>query len=291
VTTAQTLALLEAVGKRPPVEVLAAPFGRPFGLGPLRLELYPSGHVPGAAQLVVTEPSGRRIAYAGDVNTQPSLGPPAEVRAADVLVLEAPLAPLGLLPPRASLLDRLVESVARGREAGRPVVVLAPPLGVAQEAARCLDRTGQALRAHPRIVAYSRACHAQGIAMPRMASFRDRLRADEVLLHPLDLRTSNTLQKLVNSGDKPAYCVALSPLGLEADAARRLGVDEVIPLCDHADRAGLVEHVRHSGAREVYLTAGYCEALVDALAAVGVATHPLGPPRQMELFVGARSRT
>ena len=42
-----TLALLGAVGQRLKAHVLPAGYGRPFSLGDLRLEMFPSGFMPG----------------------------------------------------------------------------------------------------------------------------------------------------------------------------------------------------------------------------------------------------
>src|SRR5262245_63134645 len=49
IATAETLALLPEASRQP----LAVPFGRPFTLGNVRLELFPSGLIPGAASLQV----------------------------------------------------------------------------------------------------------------------------------------------------------------------------------------------------------------------------------------------
>src|SRR5947209_6811821 len=51
IATERTLALYRAVST-PPGEVLVTPFARPFSLGRARLELLPSGHLPGGAQLL-----------------------------------------------------------------------------------------------------------------------------------------------------------------------------------------------------------------------------------------------
>src|SRR5579859_6316960 len=68
ILTERTLALL---GRAAESDALVTPFGRPFALGRLRLELLPSGHLPGAAQLLVERPGksgARRLLYAGDLN-------------------------------------------------------------------------------------------------------------------------------------------------------------------------------------------------------------------------------
>src|SRR4051812_5266091 len=50
--TEVTLALLGSAGARLEAHALPASYGRPFGLGDLRLEMFPSGFMPGAASLL-----------------------------------------------------------------------------------------------------------------------------------------------------------------------------------------------------------------------------------------------
>ena len=61
-------------------------------------------------------------------------------------------------------------------------------------------------------------------------------------------------------------------------------MEAALPLADLADLPSLVEYVRHTGARTVYATSGFGPPLQAALAAIDVDCHPLGPPRQMELW-------
>ncbi|MGZ3407774.1 MAG: hypothetical protein ACXVAN_15090, partial [Polyangia bacterium] len=124
--------------------MLVTPFGRPFALGRLRLELLPSGHVPGAAQLYV-ELDGRRVAYCGPLNPAPGRFAEApQVRAAEALCLDAPLlACARKLPPRAEAEAQLLAAVERARDDGVTPVVLAPPLGGAQEVVALLGAAAQ----------------------------------------------------------------------------------------------------------------------------------------------------
>ena len=89
VTTERTASVRRALGLVCDGPLLAR-FGRPFLLGRARLELLPSGAMAGAAQLLVELPGWRGL-YAGTVN--PLALPdadPAQVRACDEVVLEAP---------------------------------------------------------------------------------------------------------------------------------------------------------------------------------------------------------
>src|SRR5262245_44831781 len=58
-----TLRLLPEAHERAKHSTLAVPLGRPFTLGTLRLELFRSGFMPGAASLMI-ESKGVRVIYA-----------------------------------------------------------------------------------------------------------------------------------------------------------------------------------------------------------------------------------
>src|SRR6185436_295296 len=82
-TTEVTLALLGPVGERLKAHALPAGYGRPFSLGDLRLEMFPSGFMPGAASLLC-ERDGRRVVYSGPIGAAG-----ADARAADALCIDA----------------------------------------------------------------------------------------------------------------------------------------------------------------------------------------------------------
>lgn len=282
--TAGTRALLSATTSALPGEVLVTPFGRPFSLGGLRLELFPSGHLPGASSLLFTEATGRRIAYAGDVNPVRSLGEGGEVRGAEVLVVSAPLAHVtAALPPRETVLAQLVERVKRTLELGKHPVVLAPPLGTAQEAMAALVSAGLRVRAHARIHDYALAYPSLGIPLPPPARWNGRLLDGETLFFPIDQRAAATLARIDNR-----VTIALTGLALDGDSAARLGADHALPLSDHADFDALAEYVEQTGASAVYLTRGFSDPVRqrfhDRTGLRRVRFEALGPPRQMELF-------
>jgi putative mRNA 3-end processing factor len=291
-TTPRTQALLAAQGipdpaghaagqARAAAEVLVTPYGRPFSLGTLRLELFPSGHLPGAASLLVQQ-GGRRVIYGGDVcprppGERPGLAEPCEVRGGEVLVLGAPVAALGQpLPSRAEAGAQLVDAVQRALDRHQTPVVLAAALGGAQEALVWLGQAGLAVRAHPRIAALAAAYRQEGLALPALSPVGTSRQGP--LLWPLELREAPALAR-----QAPAYRIAVTGLALAPDAAARLGVDVAVPLADHGDLESILSYVRATGASEVYLTSGHREILVQTLAAQGVRAYRLGPPQQMDL--------
>src|SRR6185369_2245653 len=85
ITTERTrlLRAVEITPKGQAADILVTPFGRPFALGRLRLELLPSGHAPGAAQLYVA------VERALDDGVTPVVLAPALGAAEDVVALLA----------------------------------------------------------------------------------------------------------------------------------------------------------------------------------------------------------
>lgn len=104
-----TEATLAGYGRRAEAwrgRALLAVFGRPFVLGALRLELVPTGFVPGAAALLV-DGGGRRILYAGTLGRAAGSadGSGPEVRAADAVCVDA--SRLGVGDARVADLDQV----------------------------------------------------------------------------------------------------------------------------------------------------------------------------------------
>lgn len=291
----RTLVLAAASGSAAGLSAEAAlpsAFCRPFALGRLRLELLPSGHVPGGAQLLVETP-GRRVLYAGDVNPRPgrTVEPP-QLRGADAVCLDAPLAPLTIgrgLPPRDEVERALVDAVDAALRAGEVPVVLVPPLGGAGEVAALLLAAGLEVRAHRRIVAvlasYERLGIALGGRVQRLrgggdtdavgADIADGGRRSRVVLWPIDARhpppVGNT-RRLVVDGQ------AIDP----AFIAQHGGAAG-FPLSDHGDLPALVTFAADVGAKEVWLTSGFTDGVARAFAARGMRAQPLTRPSQMPL--------
>ncbi|HZS37254.1 MAG TPA: hypothetical protein VFF06_10520 [Polyangia bacterium] len=283
VTTARTLELRRALeGGEAERDVLVTPYARPFALGRLRVELLPSGHVPGAAQLLV-ERGGRRVLYAGAVNPRGGrLAEPAQVRACDALALSAPLAPLArALPDRAEVEAALTAAVRASCDDGETPVVLAPVLGAAGEAAALLGAAGVPLRAHPRIARLLGAYVRIGLFVrtPARTLGRAAPARGEALLWPLELASSPALARLAR-----ARRLLVAGEALDPDAAARAGCAAGFALSDHADLPSLLEHARSTGARDVYFTRGLTDGVARAFAAHRLRALPLGPPEQMRLF-------
>lgn len=278
--TETTLALLGRAGRRLRASALLAAPGRPFLLGALRVEIYPSGLLPGAASLLV-EARGRRIAYAGAVRPGPASVPAVamEIRGADAVCLGAAFGnPHFSFPPRDEALAAATAFATAALGAGRAPVLLAAPMPTALEVGAALAAAGVALRAHRSIVAAAASFRAAGLPAAPIARFGGRLGPGEALLWPPEERTAPRLAAL----DDAAF-VLCGGAAADPDATRALSVEAAIALAPEADHAGLLAYVEATGASEVAVTGRFAEDLATTLRARGLDAYPLGPPEQMRL--------
>jgi hypothetical protein len=281
-TTETTLALLGAPGARLRAHALLASLGRPFALGELRLELFPSGHAPGAASLLCeigagAGASGKRVVYAGVLGP----GDAPAVRPADALCVDATFGARRFsFPPVVEALAetaRLVtEALARG---GAPLVLVEP--GSAVGVAAALAQAGVAVRGARPIVQVVAAHARAGLAGPPVQRFDGKLRRGEALLWPAEARDAVGLGRL----ESPLAILATARAGDPREVARARA-DHGVALADRADFAGLLRYVEATGAREVALVQAPGDDLAEELRARGVDAYPLGPPRQIGLFSG-----
>ena len=269
-----TLSLLGPAGERLKAHALPAGYGRPFSLGDLRLEMFPSGFIPGAASLLC-ERAGRRIVYAGAIGAAG-----ADVRAADALCIDATFAGNADVPPfpsRADALGEVGRAVRAVLAGGGTPVVLVDPVAIAVDVAAALaaDRIG--LCAHRAIVQAAAAHRQAGLPAPALQRFATRLGPGDALLWPATLRAPAR-----RAGARPFGTVLVS-----ADAgAARVGAtaDAHVVFPTGADRQPLLRYIEATGAGEVALVNAPGDELAATLRARGVDAYTLGPPRQIELF-------
>ena len=268
-----TLALLGAAGDRLKTHALPAAYGRPFSLGDLRLEMFPSGFMPGAASLLC-ERDGQRLVYAGPIGSGA-----VDVRAADAVCVDATFAgPALSFPPRTEALAEVGRAVRAVLARGEAPVVLVDPLAVALDVAATLaaDRIG--LCAHRAIVQAAAAYRGAGLAAPPLQRFATKVAPGDALLWPASVRVpphragARAPGVILVSGDAASF-----PSDPDRDRARI-----VFPTA--ADLTGILRYVEASGAREVALINAPSDDLAGALRARGIDAYTLGPPRQIDLF-------
>ena len=285
--TEATLALLGPFGERLRAQTLVVPFGRPFALGDLRLEIFPSGFMPGAASLLC-EREGRRLVYSGPVGQIDQGGPAgdagAELRAADALCVDARYAAPEIVFPERAAAEEALRRIARDRSpAGAPLFLLEPP-ALAPVVARILGAAGVPLRAHRTIldaVAAFRRVDSRS-SYPQVQRFAGRLAEDEALLWPAEARLPS------QGGHVQARPrVLVSPRAAGAGARAQWGGAHRLTFPFGADFARLARYIEATGASEVALVGAPDDELAELLRGRGISAYRIGPPRQIDLFQAA----
>jgi putative mRNA 3-end processing factor len=274
VATAPTIRLLEAALPRALRRTAALPaaYGQTFALGSLRLTFHPAGHVLGSAQ-VRCEANGLDLVYAGDIG---GMGQRASLTAealeqltCQTLVIRAVYGhPRYVFPPREQLLERVRDFAERSLREGKTPVIVAAALGEAQELVHFLEAR-RTLRLHATAF---RACEVyvgQGVSLKGFA----RLEEDgDIVVVPPTVR----LARLRLGAHR--VCV-LSGRAIDGIA----GVDEALPLADHAGFDELLGYARASGARRVLTIDGHAEDLARALRQLGIQAAAIREHHQLRL--------
>ena len=281
IATAATLRFMaHRLGKvHAPVPV---PYGQPFQLDSLVLELLPAGHILGSAQLRITRPDGRRILFTGDLNLAPSLtAEPAQVGECDLLIIESTFGhPRYAFPPREEVLGQLESWLRRHLERGTTPVLLAYALGKSQEVMKHLADRGLRLVAHPSIHEVALLYGELGVPIEPLRCFDGRVAPGEVLFFPPHRVRGGALDSLW-----PRATAAVTGWAMDGPgAARRYGADVAFPFSDHADCASLVRYAKATGARDIITHHGFAEELAQVLRSEGLDARALGRPQQLSLL-------
>lgn len=234
-----------------------------------RIWLAPAGHVLGAAQVVVDAPDGRRLVYTGDfsVRARQTVEPAARIHA-DVLIMECTFGlPRYVFPSDDEIREQVRAFVERALSDSIPPIVLGYTLGKSQEAMALLNALGFPVCAHPSVAQLADVYRGFGVDLGTYAVYDGVVPYGHVLVAPPSA--------LHNGLPRRRRTLYLSGWAVDRSTKYRLGVDEALPLSDHADFAELVEFVTRVQPARVYTTHGP-SAFADHLRRLGFDAEHLG---------------
>jgi putative mRNA 3-end processing factor len=277
IATRETLALM--VHRLGPLELTTeARYRQVIELEDLTVELFPAGHVLGAAQVRVTRPDGHRVVYTGDLSIGPSLTSTETVVAeCDTLVIESTFGhPRYRFPDREQTYDRVVVWARHQLARGVRPVLFAYSLGKSQETIAQLAQRGLKVCAHPTIHDVVGVYASLGVDI-QARRFEGSFEGEEVGLFP-PFRRGSALHHV-----GPIATAVLTGWALEPWGARRSGADLAFPVSDHADFASLVAYAKATGAREVVTVHGYADELADGMRKAGLFARAVNERVQLEM--------
>jgi len=237
-------------------------FNKPAKIKGAKVELFPSGHLLGASQILV-EKGGVRLVYTGDFKLRGCLtAEKTQIKKCDILIMESTYGlPNYVFPPRKEIVKKLAGFVEKTLSKNQTPVVLAYSLGKAQEAMKILGNLGYKLSVHSSILKLASVYQRFGIKFKNCYRYYPKELQGKVLLAPPWLRNSKMIKNIPNK--KTAI---LTGWALDPGAEGSYGTDEVIPLSDHADFSELTEYVEKASPQKIYTLHGFPEFVSHLLA-------------------------
>lgn len=263
------------------IDALTSPYKRPFTLGPLRLEMHPAGHVLGSAQLLI-ERKDRRLVFAPDVCMRRSatVEKAAPVSCDTLVVTPTYGDPMYRFPDRADVFKQIQSFVDNALSDGATPVLIANPIGTAQELMRLLGDEGYRLRVHGSIYDVAKVYKSCGVSLPNSRRFAGTPARDDVVIFPPILKRHVSIRKL-----RKSRSALITGRAVEAGFKFQQRVDEVFAFSDTADYRELQQYIADTGASEVYLYGSpHVERFGEVLRKKGLKVLPLVEPKQLELL-------
>lgn len=227
-------------------------FHVPLTRGDSTIELFPAGHMLGAAQVLLTGPDGRRLVYTGDFKLRAGpCTPPAEIIPADVLVMECTFGHAQYrFPPLDQVTAHLARFVERCLADGVVPVVCGYAMGKGQEAIALLAKMGHRPLVHQSVADVAAEYERHGVDLGGYDVLGSEPATGRVVVCPPHLKAS------VVAGLGRCRTAMLTGWAMDARMRYRYGTDEMIPLSDHADFGELLEYIEGASPRVVYTVHG-----------------------------------
>jgi Cft2 family RNA processing exonuclease len=232
---------------------------------------------------------GQTFLYTGDFKLRScATVPPAEVREADVLVMESTYGlPFFRFPPRETVVAQLLDIVGRAFRGGRQPIVMGYSLGKSQEIVRILTDAGHPVTVHGAVFHNNQLYEELGVPLGRYRRY------DPADFHgpaALDLRERGVLvappqvarAAFVTRFENPVR-IMMSGWGLLKNAIYRYGVDHALPLSDHADFDELLELIERVKPKKIFTHHGYRE-FAETLRGKGLDATCAKKDAQLTLF-------
>ena len=259
-------------------------FHAPVERAGFRLRLLPAGHISGSAMLHITRvKDGASLLYTGDFKTRRGrTAEPVSFLTADTLIMETTFGLPGYeFPSLMEIEASILRFVGDAFTDGEAPVLLGYSLGKAQEALALLTAHGIPVLLHPTVAAMTVACRAAGVTtLPEPLIFQGFPLPGHAIIAP-----PNAIRSKLLRGLKAKRTAMLTGWAMQPGSIYRYGVDEVIPLSDHADHPGLLECIQRVRPKHVLTVHGYAKEFAAELRGKGIDAWCAMGGDQLELSI------
>ncbi|MCX5927799.1 MAG: ligase-associated DNA damage response exonuclease [Cyanobium sp. LacPavin_0920_WC12_MAG_63_22] len=258
------------------INLIPVDYGAAHRIGEARVSFHSAGHVLGSAQIRL-EAGGESWLVSGDYKrcSDPSCSPFEPVQA-DVFITEATFGlPIYRWQNGAEVAGEILSWWQAAPE--RPSILFAYAFGKAQRLLAELAAIGvkDEILLHGAVEALMPAYREAGVRLPPTlpvsSAAKGESLAGRLVIAPPSAHRSVWMKrfKLPQSGFVSGWMAVRG-------ARRRRGYERGFVMSDHADWPGLIQSVKQSGARQVYVTHGNSDGLARYLREVeGISAEPL----------------
>jgi len=216
------------------------------------VELFSSGHILGAAQIMINH-NGRKIVYTGDFKMKESATvAPVEIKKCDILIMETTYGrPEYVFPDRDVSVDLILKFIKAARVSGYTPMILGYALGKAQEALKIIGDEGYAASLHQSVYDMSVLYRKCGVKFGEFELFNHETYKDKVLIAPPGWRRNSEMKSLrrIKACMLTGWSVGSIP--------RWSGADSTVPLSDHADYNDLLEYIEKAEPKKILTIHGF----------------------------------
>ena len=260
---------------------LISPYGQAFSLGELDLELYPSGCMPGSAQLKVKSRNKVTLLYTGLFDPRTHRTTEAgKIHGAQILVMDSGWAhPQVKDEPKEKVQKSIVTWTKDTLGKKTTPVLLVNPMGCAQEIAALLTEKQFSIKAHSSISSICKVYSSIGLLPKWVKSLGKKLSRDDVVLMPSHLADSPILRYLERSS---FALIASSTKTAVHPAAQK--AEKTFYFNMAADYPALVEYAKKSEAKTIHMVGHFADLVTESLRSLGLSAWPLKPPQQTDFF-------
>jgi putative mRNA 3-end processing factor len=277
IATPPTISLINQRHRK--TNAVALDYHQQYQIDDFEIELIPSGHILGAAQILVQH-DGMKLLYTGDFKPGKNLtADPLEVRQADILIMESTFgAPEFVFPKEWQIIERLTKFIDRCFQSGIVPVVMGYATGKSQEALKILGDLDYKVSIHPSVAQIASVYEQHGIEFKNYQIYNGEDLRERVLLIPPHLAKSHSVEKIWHTRK-----LILTGWAAQPNAKFRYNADEALAFSDHADFNQLIEFVHQVQPEKVFITHGY-DSFVYYLRKEGFKAGLLTETPQLSLF-------
>lgn len=252
------------------IRVQTVEYGRNLYINGVKVSFWPSGHLPGAAQIRL-EHKGEVWVASGDYKVESDgLSKPFEPVACHTFISECTFGlPVFDWEPQDEVVRKIATWHFQNVEAGRNSVLYAYALGKAQRLIHALAPLVDQVWVHGAVAAASDALKRSGIVLPDyhkvegMIKKSDKLRG-QLIIAPPSARGTPWLSRF-----EPYASANCSGWMAIRGFRRRSQCDTGFVLSDHADWKGLLQAIKATKAKHIVVTHGYTDVFGRFLAQNG----------------------